>query len=80
MAVNGRINHIHTVAASSGKRELALGVFKANATRQMRENGCWPHSRSPWAEKGGRLYLWTEKHVSDAIPYLVNGQGGFAGV
>src|SRR5215218_7661674 len=53
MAINIRTNHVHTVVATGGtKGELALNAFKANATRQMRQDGCWRSPRSPWADKG----------------------------
>jgi REP element-mobilizing transposase RayT len=76
LAVNVRTNHVHVVAAIGGKKpEAALNAFKANATRQMREDGCWKNAHSPWADKGSQRYLWTEKHLSDAVEYVVNGQG-----
>jgi hypothetical protein len=47
-AINVRTNHVHAVVAIGSKRpEIALNAFKANATRQMREDGCWRHEHSP---------------------------------
>jgi len=74
-AVNVRTNHVHTVVTAGCKPEVALNAFKANATRQMRETGCWQFEHSPWAERGSRRYLWTERHVELAIDYVINGQG-----
>ena len=63
-AINVRTNHVHTVVAIGSKKpEIALNAFKANATREMRENGCWKKSSSPWARKGSKRYLWNEKSV-----------------
>jgi hypothetical protein len=30
---------------------------------------------SPWAEKGSKRRLWNERSVSNAINYVINGQG-----
>ena len=75
-ALNVRTNHIHTVVSASQKKpEVVLNAFKANATRQLRQDGCWTHSFSPWADKGSKRRLWNEQSVSRAIDYVMNGQG-----
>ena len=74
-AVNVRTNHAHVVAAGAVKPELMLNAFKANATRQLRENGFWQFKHSPWANKGSGRFLWNERSVERAIEYVVNGQG-----
>ena len=75
-AVNVRINHAHAVVSLGGaKPETALSAFKANATRQMREDSCWPHEHSPWVEKGSKRYLWNERHIDAAVEYVNFGQG-----
>jgi len=74
--VNVRTNHVHVVVSIGGvKPEHALTAFKANATRQMRENGCWLNEQSPWAEKGSKRHLWNERSVSRAVNYVLFGQG-----
>ena len=76
-AINVRTNHAHTVVKIGAvDPSKALNAFKANATRKMREDGCWADARTPWADKGSQRYLWTEKHVADAIDYVNNFQGG----
>jgi REP element-mobilizing transposase RayT len=76
LAMNIRTNHVHTVASTAGKKgELALNAFKANSTREMRQDGCWKSERSPWADKGSCRRLWNERSVSNAIEYVLNGQG-----
>jgi hypothetical protein len=55
--------------------EIVLNAFKANATRQMREDGCWQKSYSPWVDKGSRRNLWNERSVARALDYVINGQG-----
>jgi hypothetical protein len=47
LALNVRTNHAHVVVSIGTKKpQLALNAFKANATRQMREHGCWPFEYS----------------------------------
>jgi REP element-mobilizing transposase RayT len=75
-AVNVRTNHIHTVVSASHKKpELVLNAFKANATRQLRQDGLWAQPFSPWADGGSKRRLWNEQSVARAIDYVVNGQG-----
>jgi REP element-mobilizing transposase RayT len=76
-AVNVRTNHAHAVVAvGSANADRVLSAFKANATRRMRQDGCWDLVMSPWAEKGSKRYLWNEKSISQAIDYVLLGQGG----
>ncbi|MDT4968541.1 MAG: hypothetical protein QOJ64_3278 [Acidobacteriota bacterium] len=75
-AINVRTNHAHTVVSIGPKKpEVALNAFKANATRQMRADGCWTRSHSPWADKGSKRRLWTERSIDRAINYVINEQG-----
>jgi REP element-mobilizing transposase RayT len=77
LALNARTNHVH-VAVSIGTTipSRALNAFKANATRQMREDRNWSNPHSPWADKGSVRHSWNERGVAAAIDYVVNGQGG----
>ena len=75
-AFNVRTNHLHIVVSAGLKKpELVLNAFKANATRQLRQGGLWPHSFSPWADKGSKRRLWNERSIEKAVDYVVNGQG-----
>ena len=75
-AFNIRTNHLHIVVAVYGKEpSLVLHALKANATRQMRSDGCWPYEYSPWADKGSNRRLWNEKHIDGAVNYVMVGQG-----
>jgi REP element-mobilizing transposase RayT len=77
MALNVRTNHIHVVVAiGTVKSDTALNAFKAYATRNMRQNGCWKQAHSPWVNKGSKRSLWNEKSIEMAIDYVINGQGG----
>jgi len=75
-AVNVRTNHVHSVVAAGQKKpEMVLNALKANATRTMREQGCWQGTMSPWADKGSKRNLWNEESIARAVDYVINGQG-----
>jgi len=57
LAIKVRTNHVHTVVTANRKPDLVLNAFKANATRQLRQDGLWPHPFSPWADKGSKRRL-----------------------
>ena len=52
-----------------------MTAFKANATKQMRNDEGWHFEHSPWAEKGSKRNLWNERSIANAIDYVLNGQG-----
>jgi hypothetical protein len=73
-----RVNLIATSffdCIGSLKPERALTALKANSTKQMRQDGCWLQDLTPWAEKGSKRHLWTERSVAQAIEYVLYGQG-----
>ena len=76
LAVNVRTNHVHIVVSiGEGKASSALNAFKANATRTMRQAGCWDSASTPWVDKGSQRYLWTKRGVERAVDYVLYGQG-----
>jgi REP element-mobilizing transposase RayT len=74
-ASNIRTNHVHTVVTANVKPERVLSAFKANATREMRETGCWRNERTPWVDRGSKKCLWTEEQLNRAIAYVLYDQG-----
>ena len=70
-----RTNHVHAVVTANRKPEVVLSALKANATRAMRESGCWKTDQTPLAYRGSKRYLWTEKELADAVAYVEYGQG-----
>lgn len=52
-----------------------LAVLKANATRSMKDAGCWRGELSPWARGGSKRYIWTEKELANAVAYVMEDQG-----
>jgi REP element-mobilizing transposase RayT len=75
LAVNVRTNHAHVVVNAVCGPSKILNALKANATRELREAGCWQRKDSPWADSGSKRYLWTEEHVQKAIDYVELDQG-----
>ena len=76
LAINVRTNHVHGVVAIGPKKPgIALNALKANATREMRSDGCWSLDLTPWTDKGSERYLWNQKSVAEAIDYVTNQQG-----
>jgi len=74
--MNVRTNHVHVVVSIGAKKpKFALNALKANATRQMRQDGGWQMDHSPWVDKGSKRRLWNERSVARAIDYVINGQG-----
>ncbi|HBB96399.1 MAG TPA: hypothetical protein DC054_13510 [Blastocatellia bacterium] len=73
--LNIRTNHVHVVISSTSKPEAVLSALKANATRSMRDAGCWDNNLTPWAHGGSKRYLWTEEELASAIAYVQCDQG-----
>jgi REP element-mobilizing transposase RayT len=74
-AANVRTNHVHAVVTALCDPEIVLRALKANATRKMRDVGCWTSSGTPWARKGSKRWLWTSDQLRTAIAYVQDGQG-----
>jgi REP element-mobilizing transposase RayT len=74
-ASNIRSNHVHTVVSANCKPDRILNALKANATRKMRETGCWSSEKSPWVYRGSKRYLWRGKDLDNAIAYVLYEQG-----
>src|SRR5258705_5056511 len=67
LALSVRTNHIHIVVTAHKKAELVLNAFKANATRQLREEGLWQHPFSPWVRKGANDGYGTNKALRELL-------------
>jgi REP element-mobilizing transposase RayT len=71
-ALNVRTNHAHSVIhAPNSSPGIVLSALKANATRQMRQDGCWTSEGSPWVEKGSKRRLWNEPSLERAVHYVL---------
>jgi len=74
-AANVRTNHVHVVISAACDPDIVLRALKANATRKMRDAGCWTSTETPWAQKGSKRWLWTYNQLEAAIAYVFDGQG-----
>jgi len=74
-AVNVRTNHVHCVLTAHFSAKRAMAALKANATRSMRDAGCWREHVSPWSRGGSTKYIWSDEELRNAIAYVVDGQG-----
>ena len=74
-AQNVRTNHAHIVVSNSGKPERLMDSFKAYSTKALRMAGRISANTKPWSRHGSTRYLWTDEHISQAVEYVINGQG-----
>ena len=73
--VNPRSNHVHVVVTADCKSKQVRSALKAAATRTLRECGLWNCADTPWAARGSRRKLWTQKDLVEAIVYVEYEQG-----
>jgi REP element-mobilizing transposase RayT len=75
-AVHVRSNHVHIVVSGEEKPEKMMVIFKAYATRAIRENGNGGTIiKKYWTRHGSTKYLWTKESLESAIRYVKNEQG-----
>jgi len=74
-AINVRTNHVHSVVTANRDPDIILNAFKANATRKMKESGCWQSGKTPWVKNGSKRRLWNEHDLIEAIVYVEYEQG-----
>ena len=74
LAVNARINHVHSVIAAGCRPETVMNTLKAYSTRQLRGAGLLANGVRPWSRHGSNPYLWTSEQVARAIDYVLHGQ------
>ena len=74
-AFNVRTNHVHSVVSANRNADIVLNALKANATRKMREAGCWQSGKTPWVKNGSKRNLWDEQALIAAILYVEYEQG-----
>ena len=74
-ALNVRSNHVQLVVSANCSSKKVRSALKANATREMRQSGCWSEENSPWSYRGSRRKLYTERALDAAIAYVMYDQG-----
>jgi REP element-mobilizing transposase RayT len=75
-ALNVRTEHVHATVSNCGEPERIMDSFKAYATRALRADGLLAPDAKAWSRHGSTRYLWTDEHVSAAVGYVNDGQGG----
>jgi REP element-mobilizing transposase RayT len=75
LAAHVRTNHVHAVLQADSSPEKVMSALKAYATRALNVAGFDVRERPRWARHGSTRYLWTRDRVSNAIRYVVAGQG-----
>ena len=75
-AINVRTNHVHVVVSNSATPERMMDAFKAYATKALRAAQLVGGDGKVWSRHGSTLYFWTDEHISTAVDYVANGQGG----
>ncbi len=76
IAENVRTNHVHVVVAGDEEPKRLAAVLKANATRVMREMGCWQSEESPWSRGSSGRRVFSERGLERVVRYVADGQGG----
>ena len=70
-----RTNHVHLVIDAEARPERVMNDLKSYASRYLNQMGMDEPSRKRWARHGSTRWLWEREHVSEAIRYVVDGQG-----
>ncbi|HWY71456.1 MAG TPA: transposase [Terriglobales bacterium] len=77
LAINVRTNHAHSLIASATTQpSRVLNALKAHSTQRLRDASLWRSLNSPWSERGGKRYIWTELGIGRAKEYVINDQDG----
>ena len=75
LAAHVRTNHVHAVLQADSSPERVMNALKAYASHALNLAGLDASDRPRWARHGSTRHLWTREQVSNAIRYVVAGQG-----
>ena len=75
LAAHVRSNHVHAVVEAEVRPEKIMNEFKAYASRELNRLGRDGPDRRRWARHGSTRWLWKDRHVQNAIQYVVEEQG-----
>ncbi len=76
LAAHVRTNHVHMVVEAEASPERVMNDVKSYASRCLNHTGLDEPARKRWARHGSTRWLWKPEHVSAAIRYVVDEQGG----
>ena len=75
LAAHVRTNHVHAVVCADVEPQRVMVDLKAYASRTLSEAGLGGRGLKRWSRHGSMRYLWKGDNVSDAIAYVLTGQG-----
>lgn len=73
-AIHVRSNHVHIVVTGEESPEKMLTIFKAYATRALRNSGN-NNILKYWTKHGSTKYLWADEALNLATKYVRDEQG-----
>lgn len=73
-AAHVRGNHVHAVVAAQQQPEVMMTTFKAYATRALKRIETLPRTKR-WSRHVSTRWLWNPEQVSEAVSYVLHGQG-----
>jgi REP element-mobilizing transposase RayT len=76
LAAHVRTNHVHVVVEAGARPDRVMNDLKSYASRCLNQLGLDDPARKRWARHGSTRWLWKPDHVSAAIRYVVDEQGG----
>ena len=74
-AAQVRQDHVHAVISSDARPERVMNDLKAYASRLLNKTGWDEENRRRWSRHGSTKYLWRNDQLSDAVDYVIGGQG-----
>jgi REP element-mobilizing transposase RayT len=74
-AFNIRTEHVDTVVGAGRDPERIMNDFKTYVTRKLRAIGLVGADQKVWSRHGSTPWLWTDRHIKQAIEYVLYGQG-----
>jgi REP element-mobilizing transposase RayT len=74
-AVNVRTNHLHVVVSAATTGEKLVNQLKTRVTRELRDRGLIRPDTKVWSRGKSCRPLWKDRDVTNAIDYVLYGQG-----
>jgi REP element-mobilizing transposase RayT len=75
LAAHIRTTHVHAVVAAEVSPERVMNDLKSYASRRLNQMSLDEPTRKRWTRHGSTRWLWNREDVSEAIRYVVDGQG-----
>lgn len=75
LAAHVRATHVHVVVETDAEPERVLTDLTSYASRHLNELALDAPGRKRWTRHGSTRWLWSPKHISATMEYVVNEQG-----